>query len=327
MSVLKELCATKEKLVNEQVESPFGLRTIVVVNSHPDKEKLYITLDNEKTYLFPDSFLENFLKFTNPEYQKIIETQKQQILKEQEIAQEKEKERLINGERLRKIQIKWSVKNVAYNIYENVAYMYDYYKEEIQENLSLGILGYKEFGQKQGTWKYDSTINRQEFYDKFTHDLFNLVSKIVYHRFDGKAQVTLISVPRSDSKKFNTISKSIEQIVAWANKGYFYDSSIKLIDGSDILERTTAVEPAKQGDRSVEKHIKSITVKQRFTKDDAIILLDDITTTGNTIAACKELLTQNGANAQNIVCAVLAQTVSDTKEFELLLEKVGELLS
>ena len=337
MNILKELYTIKEKLINEQVESPFGLKTIVIVKPHHDKEKLYITLDNEKIYLFPDSFLENFLKFINPECQQLIESQKeeikkQQILKEQEIAQAREKERLehlINEERLRQLQ---KIQNDRYykRSANNVAYIYDYYKKDMEcskeeRTLCLGILGYKELG--QNTWIYDSIINRQEFYDKFTHDLFNLVSKIVYTQFYGKIRITLISVPRSNNQKLNTISKSIKQIVKWANKGYFYNSSVKLIDGSNTLERTTAIEPEKQGSRSIEKHIKSITVKQQFTKNDAIILLDDITTTGYTMNACKKLLIQNGANAQNIVCAALAQTVLDTEKFKQLCERVEELLS
>lgn len=337
MNILKELYTTKEKLINEQVENPFGLKTIVVVKPHHDKEKLYITLDNEKIYLFPDSFLENFLKFINPECQQLIEAKKeeikkQQILKEQEIAQAREKERLehlINEERLRQLQ---KIRNDRYykRFANNVAYIYDYYKKDMEcskeeRTLCLGILGYKELG--QNTWIYDSIINRQEFYDKFTHDLFNLVSKIVYTQFYGKIRITLISVPRSNNQKLNTISKSINQIVKWANKGYFYNSSVKLIDGSNTLERTMAIEPEKQGSRSIEKHIKSITVKQQFTKNDAIILLDDITTTGYTMNACKKLLIQNGANAQNIVCAALAQTVLDTEKFKQLCERVEELLS
>lgn len=337
MNILKELYTTKEKLINEQVENPFGLKTIVVVKPHHDKEKLYITLDNEKIYLFPDSFLENFLKFINPECQQLIEAKKeeikkQQILKEQEIAQAREKERLehlINEERLRQLQ---KIRNDRYykRFANNVAYIYDYYKKDMEcskeeRTLCLGILGYKELG--QNTWIYDSIINRQEFYDKFTHDLFNLVSKIVYTQFYGKIRITLISVPRSNNQKLNTISKSINQIVKWANKGYFYNSSVKLIDGSNTLERTMTIEPEKQGSRSIEKHIKSITVKQQFTKNDAIILLDDITTTGYTMNACKKLLIQNGANAQNIVCAALAQTVLDTEKFKQLCERVEELLS
>lgn len=326
MNILKELYTIKEKLINEQVESPFGLKTIVVVKPHHDKEKLYITLDNEKIYLFPDSFLENFLKFINPECQQLIEAKKE------EIAQAREKERLeylINEERLRQLQ---KIRNDRYckRSANNVAYIYDYYKKDMEcskeeRTLCLGILGYKELG--QNTWIYDSIINRQEFYDKFTHDLFNLVSKIVYTQFYGKIRITLISVPRSNNQKLNTISKSINQIVKWANKGYFYNSSVKLIDGSNTLERTTAIEPEKQGSRSIEKHIKSITVKQQFTKNDAIILLDDITTTGYTMNACKKLLIQNGANAQNIVCAALAQTVLDTEKIKQLCERVEELLS
>ena len=48
MNILKELYTIKEKLINEQVESPFGLKTIVVVKPHHDKEKLYILNSMEK---------------------------------------------------------------------------------------------------------------------------------------------------------------------------------------------------------------------------------------------------------------------------------------
>ena len=39
-----------------------------------------------------------------------------------------------------------------------------------------------------------------------------------------------------------------------------------------------------------------------------IILIDDITTTGTTLHACKEILIENGADPSRILCYALART-------------------
>ena len=345
MSVVIGISEVENRFINEDVESPFGLRRIISVAIHADKSKLYLTLDNEKTYVYPDSFLNGFLKFVNVDCQKYIEVisegiKKQIILQERNAKQIEERnakqieERKATDNYTRKVRLR-QLKQIRLCKYykssvKGVAYLYDYYGMGMQcsqekRNLSLCILGYKEFG--QDSWIYDAIINRKNCYDKFTHDLFKLISKIVYNKFYRKMSVILISVPRSDKLKVNTMSKSIKQMVRWAEQGYFYNPSIKLIDGSNLLERKIPIEPEKNGCRRVSKHINSIEVKKVFRKDEAIILLDDITTTGVTMNACKSLLIQNGASEENIVCASLAQTVFDDEKFNQLSSSVEELLS
>ena len=73
MSVVIGISEVENRFINEDVESPFGLRRIISVAIHADKSKLYLTLDNEKTYVYPDSFLNGFLKFVNVDCQKYIE--------------------------------------------------------------------------------------------------------------------------------------------------------------------------------------------------------------------------------------------------------------
>lgn len=73
MNSLQDIYNAKKKLINEQIESPFGLRYIIAVRPHSNKGKLYLTLDNKKIYLFPDSFIEKFLKFKSLKYQNIID--------------------------------------------------------------------------------------------------------------------------------------------------------------------------------------------------------------------------------------------------------------
>lgn len=74
MSSLWDICKKKENLINEQVESPFGTNHIISIKSHAHQGKLYLTLDNHKIYLFPDSFVAEFLKFKTIKYQEIVES-------------------------------------------------------------------------------------------------------------------------------------------------------------------------------------------------------------------------------------------------------------
>ena len=74
-------------------------------------------------------------------------------------------------------------------------------------------------------------------------------------------------------------------------------NNLNQINGSSCLERHIEVLFSKYGgDRTQQKHLDSI----RVINEDLIIgknvwLLDDITTTGNTLMACKKLLKEAGA--------------------------------
>jgi predicted amidophosphoribosyltransferase len=68
------------------------------------------------------------------------------------------------------------------------------------------------------------------------------------------------------------------------------------IDGSSCLEKYIEVLFSKWGDRSQQKHLDSIRIiNKEIIKGNNIWLLDDITTSGNTLMACKKLLKEAGA--------------------------------
>ena len=63
------------------------------------------------------------------------------------------------------------------------------------------------------------------------------------------------------------------------------------------LERTKSISKlAAGGDRSKEVHLRSIsTVEHMDISGEIVLLMDDVTTTGNSLYACREILLQHGA--------------------------------
>jgi predicted amidophosphoribosyltransferase len=80
------------------------------------------------------------------------------------------------------------------------------------------------------------------------------------------------------------------------------------IDASQCLVRTKKIDKlAHGGDRSKEVHLGSITVaNSALIKGRDVLLLDDVTKTGLSLAACKELLLKAGA--RSVLCATIGKT-------------------
>lgn len=81
----------------------------------------------------------------------------------------------------------------------------------------------------------------------------------------------------------------------------------------NCLARTISVSKnSTGGNRSIEKHLSSIRVSEKnVVKGRRILLLDDVSTTGNSIQACKRILQQNGAS--DVIMLVLGQTVLENE--------------
>lgn len=78
---------------------------------------------------------------------------------------------------------------------------------------------------------------------------------------------------------------------------------------SCLVRHTTIPKLACGGDRRVEVHLGSIGVAGvHLVRNREVLLLDDITSTGNSFKACRILLEQNGAVL--VKCLALARTVS-----------------
>ena len=99
--------------------------------------------------------------------------------------------------------------------------------------------------------------------------------------------VTICVVPSSNSGvKESGIGKLGEMLAGNGRKNKVY-----------FLKRNKSIDKlATGGNRSMETHMKSIsTVLDMDIDNDIVLLMDDVTTTGNSLYACKEILLQNGA--------------------------------
>lgn len=79
----------------------------------------------------------------------------------------------------------------------------------------------------------------------------------------------------------------------------------------DSLERITTINKlATGGDRSIDLHLKTIRLNSTLNeiKGKNIFIIDDVTTTGNSLLACKSIVSKFEPNA--VLCIALAKTVS-----------------
>jgi phosphoribosylpyrophosphate synthetase len=107
-------------------------------------------------------------------------------------------------------------------------------------------------------------------------------------------------VPSRDSARIGSGIGDLAQLLAGPGR----------TDATSCLVRhTTIPKLACGGDRKLEVHLSSIRVdKAHLIRGREVLLLDDITTTGNSFRACRILLEQNGASL--VKCLALAETIS-----------------
>ena len=90
------------------------------------------------------------------------------------------------------------------------------------------------------------------------------------------------------------------------------------MNDEDLLKRVKNVPTAHLCEcrASFEEHIDSIMcMRDNLSNENiAYIILDDITTTGNSMRACNEILLQSGVKMENIYNIALGATVRDDDE-------------
>ncbi|MFW7189923.1 HAD-IA family hydrolase [Lysinibacillus sp. BNK-21] len=111
-------------------------------------------------------------------------------------------------------------------------------------------------------------------------------------------KISICVVPSSDKENIDTGIRFLAKKLA-NNR----------IDATSCLKRTVTIPKATEGGpRNVAVHLKSIKViNADIIKDTSVLLIDDVTTSGSSLDACKQLLLDAGAN--HVVKLAIGQTV------------------
>lgn len=113
-----------------------------------------------------------------------------------------------------------------------------------------------------------------------------------------KPRVPIVTVPSHDPDKTDSSLRKLARKLASENR----------IDATNCLQRTSKIISLHGGgDRSMEVQLGSIKViKNEIVKGRHVLLLDDVTTSGNTLNACQQLLLEAGASG--VTCLAIGKT-------------------
>lgn len=197
------------------------------------------------------------------------------------------------------------------------------------------------FGEYQSVWIYDKDGNKYrnpEFISGVGYYVLGVknseaesinyfANKIIENLREGNNADVIMAVPSSKKKITGEgIVKTLKKVCETKDIKAIY---------KQCLERTKDIEKLSLGgDRSKLVHTKSLEVKnEEFIKDKVVYIYDDVTSTGNSLTVCKDLLMKSGA--KEVKCFALGKTVSEdygvdkiknAKNIEVLDKYIQEIL-
>lgn len=204
--------------------------------------------------------------------------------------------------------------NIFHALYSDIYFLYDYipgprrkeYKEQ-DVKLSKSIEECIKLNEELIKYK-----NQNKYVKEFTEPLFKSIIRIYINYFNDKEGIALLTVPPSGKNKTPQTKKSIDLIKKWEEDGRFeYD--FKVYNYYDLLIRNKSVPSSKEGDRTLKKHKNSIIFNEEKDLSNlniGFIILDDITTSGNSMYACRDILIENGLENRDIISLAIARTVN-----------------
>lgn len=180
-----------------------------------------------------------------------------------------------------------------------IYYITKYYKKAIVE-------------QHQGDRKYLDNYNafidgiKQGNYHRYSESVkFHIFIANFLKRFNGEWYIcTAPGHEKSDNK-----SNGVYNIL----KNYVYLRKIFVLDNQILYRKSSVVKRASiKGNRAeyYDEDIETIGIGEHFNpKGKKIIIFDDITTSGGTLLACKQVL--KDAGAESVICCAIGKTESE----------------
>lgn len=270
---------------NELLEGTINMNDKSINN----KDLIKAIICNEENTAFSYKSVRNGITY----YEEIFIVEKNITIVYDEIREEKNLKNIFNyvGDNSEFINIK-DVKNLCF---DKIYYQF-YYKSE--ERNIVGMPSNRVFN---GLKKFSKQND------------FNIIN--YFHDYEFMINTFF----KNFLKKFNLISYNIIACVPSHCKSQINDNALALliqdvansssyIDGSQLLLRNREITPQKKlqfADRCQETHLNSVIVNGDV-RGKKIILIEDITTSGSTLKACKKLLLDAGADS--VICFAFAKT-------------------
>lgn len=152
---------------------------------------------------------------------------------------------------------------------------------------------------------------------RFTRDLILFIEDFANYEISSNVEkIFLVSIPSSSKSrdKNSSIKKSIKIIVNRYQNGLIeLNNNLEIINLNDLLYRKVDIKPGHlPGERpTYEVHMETIGLNKNKLKNfdnGVFIILDDITTSGNIMMACGDILVENGIKPDRICKLAIGAT-------------------
>ena len=186
--------------------------------------------------------------------------------------------------------------NKFYKTRDNIFYLHNYYPKRFIEHKGISeiILDYKR--------GYETAINR------FNIEMATCLIGEVQGQLTMLKDWVICVMPSHDCGWSWSLTSSAKAL----------SDNFDMIDGSKLLVRHTYHEKSSAGGtRTIDSHLLTMRLAEnKDIKGRKIIVIDDVTTTGNSLLACRKLLLKAGA--ERVCLVAIGKTTTGTLLDDLL---------